>query len=194
MKLLGSVGVVMDLHGNRLSLLESQQRPWKLSVIGDRGNKALRRDLDRARGNPQDIIRGIGCGLTRGVSKIGQLRFRLETKGPRGNYPRTQDRSTCFQEVSPRCRWFPQFKPEQVTVKWRFGAEAENDCGRRTLITPKTLVRSAQSTSYIKSRRIKWQLRRPGSQDQNAEKQFKAHFSSCYWKTIDGRIIVVQVL
>ena len=70
-ELLGRVGVVVNLYRDRSAFFEPQERSGELAVVGDCGDDVLRRDLNRSRGNAQNVIGRSRCGLSGYRHKIG---------------------------------------------------------------------------------------------------------------------------
>jgi hypothetical protein len=57
-QLLRRIGVVVDIDNDLLSLLEAQQRPRKLTVIGVGGNDAIRCQFNEPIADPDRLISG----------------------------------------------------------------------------------------------------------------------------------------
>src|SRR6266403_1744337 len=63
MQLLGCIRVVMHFDRRCLTLFETQQGTWELTVVGDRRNDALWRDLNRTRFDTHGIVCRASFGL-----------------------------------------------------------------------------------------------------------------------------------
>lgn len=59
---LRSVGVVVNIDGDTLAFLETQQRTWKLPVVEGSRDNVLGRQLDEPRCNTQCVV-GRNMGL-----------------------------------------------------------------------------------------------------------------------------------
>ena len=70
MQLLGRVGLIVDVDGDRAPFLEAEQRPGKLAVVGGSGDDAIRRQFHRLHGDRQGVIRW--DGFERGLFRLGR--------------------------------------------------------------------------------------------------------------------------
>jgi hypothetical protein len=65
MQLLGRIRLVVDVDRDLFAFFETEQWPRELTVVGSRGNDAIRGQFDRLHGDCQGVIHGT-AGLQRG--------------------------------------------------------------------------------------------------------------------------------
>ena len=65
MQLLGRVGLIVNVDRDRLAFFEAEQRPRELTVVGSRGDDAIRGQFHRLHGDGQGVIRS-AAGLQSG--------------------------------------------------------------------------------------------------------------------------------